>query len=359
MCSKIQSPQRISPFLNRRSTCKDRGWFTDYHPFQSVAGSIYTDTHDTPVVGVGVVKIPVKTSPNLTGPKAHGTLILRDVLHCPLAVCNIVGLPAPFKQDYIFQLGGNRNGKSEGAIRDRRGRAVAYFAPGKRLYQLRLSGPPIGPVVGSSALKKEGIYMLNMRWPESERARWQAYKQSQVDRPKKITSKEHADNDNLLHQETNPPYTDYEKQWLKVHYGGEYNFLKNLGLSIFKEEDREEGRDITRELMKQEGESDSGESKDDSESRQEAQDIVRQMMEDEEDSEDDTDYYGATFGHDLDGHLADYHFDEKTLNWIGKHFRNSRNFMTSYGLKFYDDDDCKEAVKLAHSMQADTRSSRA
>ncbi|KAK0655096.1 hypothetical protein B0T16DRAFT_318492, partial [Cercophora newfieldiana] len=45
------------------------------------------------------------------------------------------------------------------------------------------------------------------------------------------------------------PYTAEEKQWLNRHFGGEFKFLMAYGLSIYKEEDREEGRHIVRAMM--------------------------------------------------------------------------------------------------------------
>jgi hypothetical protein len=46
--------------------------------------------------------------------------------------------------------------------------------------------------------------------------------------------------------------TPEEEQWVKDHWGSEHHFLQAYGLNIYKEEDREEGRAITRGLMKQE-----------------------------------------------------------------------------------------------------------
>jgi len=45
-------------------------------------------------------------------------------------------------------------------------------------------------------------------------------------------------------------YTEAEKNWLKKHHGNEFKFLQTMGLSIYKEEDREEGRTILRGFMK-------------------------------------------------------------------------------------------------------------
>jgi hypothetical protein len=46
-----------------------------------------------------------------------------------------------------------------------------------------------------------------------------------------------------------PPLTKLEKDYLAKHWGGEYKFLMMYELSIYKEEDREEGRRILRAFM--------------------------------------------------------------------------------------------------------------
>ena len=43
------------------------------------------------------------------------------------------------------------------------------------------------------------------------------------------------------------PYTSSEKQWLNENWGGDYKMLQAHGLNIYKEEDLEKGRAITRE----------------------------------------------------------------------------------------------------------------
>ncbi|KAK4159267.1 hypothetical protein QBC43DRAFT_294202 [Cladorrhinum sp. PSN259] len=48
-----------------------------------------------------------------------------------------------------------------------------------------------------------------------------------------------------------PMYTSEEKHWLEVNWGGEFKFLAAYGLSIHKEEDREEGRRIARAMIAQ------------------------------------------------------------------------------------------------------------
>jgi hypothetical protein len=45
------------------------------------------------------------------------------------------------------------------------------------------------------------------------------------------------------------PYTEEEKGWLKREWGDEFKFLTTYGLSIYKDEDRDEGRRIVRAMM--------------------------------------------------------------------------------------------------------------
>lgn len=51
-----------------------------------------------------------------------------------------------------------------------------------------------------------------------------------------------------------------------------------------------------------------------------------------------------------EGHFADRFFDEETLDWIEKRWKHSEEFMYSCGLKFYDDEDCGKAVRIARAM---------
>ena len=45
------------------------------------------------------------------------------------------------------------------------------------------------------------------------------------------------------------PYTEKEKGWLKREWGGELKLLAAYGLSIYKDEDRDEGRRMARAVM--------------------------------------------------------------------------------------------------------------
>lgn len=284
------------------------------------------------------MKLPVKKSPNRCGPDAHGELILYDVLHCPGGVCNIIGLTTLFLESYGVTMGKSPNRKSSGNIKDKEGKNVAYFDGKETLFQVKLSGPPIGPVVGPHVLR-EGIFVLTMRWSETERARWEIYKDK---RDTKKASKEPQNESRLDGRASGQDQctifqtslSNPENQWLKKYYGGEFHFLRDHGLNIHKEEDREEGRSLMRQLM--------------------SNDMIEMeghVDEDEDDNDDDDEESDE----DLQGHVADYAFDEKCLEWIEKHYGNSERFMLCYGLKFYNDEDCQEAAQIARTLMAPDR----
>lgn len=47
-----------------------------------------------------------------------------------------------------------------------------------------------------------------------------------------------------------PPLTAEERQWVKANFTDEFHLLQLYGLSIYKEDDRAEGRQIVREMMR-------------------------------------------------------------------------------------------------------------
>ena len=125
-------------------------------------------------------------------------------------------------------------------------------------------------------------------------------------------------------QNTLNPLTKAEKKWLKDNSGGEFQFLREQGLSIHKEEDRQEGREI-----------------------------MKAMMEDEDiygDDDEDGNAFLRELEEDPTSHLADYHFSEKELDWIKKHYKHSGNFLLSFGLKPFEDEDCREGKSIVKSL---------
>ncbi|KAL6835689.1 hypothetical protein J3E69DRAFT_319333 [Trichoderma sp. SZMC 28015] len=302
------SPQGLSAdwvYSNNSNVhiCNDRRWFTELTPFKSVAGEVAVE-------GVGTVNLPVKRDPDMRGPQAHHVLRLTNVLYTPSSKFNILGQPI-FELAPSLTLGSTL--KTKGTLEGKDGNPIAFFSPNTPLFCLRLSGPPVGPRLAPTKFEPGIKYFVGISWPTSERARWNARGQS-------------------MKTETKPrqragqqPYTAEEKAWLNKHYQGEYKFLMSYGLSIYNEEDREEGRAIMRAMISPDEDDDEEE-------------------EDREKEEDEDDVFI---------HLEDCLFDKKELAWIMKHYQNSTTFMSSYGLKFYDQDDCQEAQHLVMEFMGD------
>lgn len=226
----------------------------------------------------------------------------------PDYLCNIIGQPLMSTDGYNATLG--LGTKSCGTIKDSQGKNVAYFDPKSPLFAIKVRCPPNGPTLGPHALKKDVLYVLGCRWDAAEKRKWQEFK---------------ARNGIFTSGQNAASYTAEETAFLKKNYGSEFHFLIQHGLRIHVQEDREEGRAILRAVMR-EGE----------------------MSEDEE-SEDQEDVFDES---EFEGHQADYNFTDRQLGWIEKNYDNSEQFMMSYGLKFYDDEDLREAKVIVEAMMS-------
>ncbi|KAI5456699.1 hypothetical protein BGZ63DRAFT_467867 [Mariannaea sp. PMI_226] len=364
---------------------KDRSWFNeDYTAIDSFISTV--GGGKVQVIGIGSVNLPTKTSPNRTGPSSHGVLRLKNVLHVPSSICNIVGYP--IEKDYIIEQPprSTTKGSTKGSIisiHDKR--EVAYFDPKGRLVEIRLSGPPVGPRVSPSPFEASKVYYINARWPDSERKR-------------------HAEVLYSLQFEAKPSerLTITEKEWLKKNYDGEFKFLHSYGLNIYKDEDREEGRSILRALILGEvTEEEEKEKEEDQEPNSTDEFDSEAHPADDELTLDELEWIKANYGNlsnffiahrlkvykkkdcekavriarvmiaqsdeevesesedefDIAAHLADSEFAPDELEWINKRYQNSRNFMYSYGLKFYKKDDCEEAAAIVRVLMAPSESS--
>ncbi|KAH6641335.1 hypothetical protein F5144DRAFT_465693, partial [Chaetomium tenue] len=119
---------------------RDRAWFSTY------TATSYVMTSPLEALGIGDVHLPVKPFPKRSGPRAYGSLHLRNVLHMPTSVCNIVGNPGTGDYSDIV-LAGLGGGGKDAVITAQDGRRLGYFVS-RHLWVLKLSGPPIGPIVG-------------------------------------------------------------------------------------------------------------------------------------------------------------------------------------------------------------------
>jgi hypothetical protein len=136
------------------------------------------------VAGIGTVKIPVRRHPRQFGPGAHTTMVLKDVLHVPTSLCNILCLDSDYELRTWFRPT-SRDEWVKGWITDKQDQTVGYFDADHRLWSIKLSEPPYGPVVGLSKLTGGERLMVNAFWSGSERQRWkehQAHKAHQLSR---------------------------------------------------------------------------------------------------------------------------------------------------------------------------------
>ncbi|RSL87027.1 hypothetical protein CEP51_002490 [Fusarium floridanum] len=260
----------------------DRHWFgDDYTPFKTWL----TDSRGVKLeaIGVGNIMLPVDLSNG-----KRGEIFLRNVLHFPDAVCNSIG--SPIYIDYNIDGGDGMNFANDvQTLRDDGGRPSAYFERGSKVfYILKLGGPPSGARLGPCPLDEGKGYMISLYWPESERMRFEASK---------------AQAEAFL--------SDSERAWLKEHWGNEFKFLAAYELSIYKDEDREEGRAIMRTMMAKEKES--------------------------KESDEHT--------HD-DSHLVDHYFSDDELEEIELQFGNSKIFLEEeLGFSIYNDEHCRVAKR--------------
>lgn len=318
----------------------NRDWFTSFTPFETYSGQSYTDSR-LEVAGIGTVQLNVKLYKRNRARQANSRIItLHDVLYAPSAVCNIFGQPS--SSDYGFQLDFSQN---SGTVIDQDGNRAGLIEITKSPH-LRLHGRR----GGWSSLDADKKYMINAWWPDTERARWNAYQARQQSVP-------------AIPYDGDTPYSTEEKAWLKKNYGGEYKFLRSLGLSIYNEEDRTEGRSIVRSWMTQDGGKPKGNGSRvqnvsiggrDHEDEDEDEDDDEDEDEDDDDDEDgdelDTDGFLQELEDDPMSHLADYNFSTAELKWIQKHYQYSSKFMLSYGLKPFEQEDCDEAKAIVRAL---------
>ena len=175
------------------------------------------------VEGIGTVELQTERSPDRTGSDNHGVLRLTNVLHVPSSLSNILG--GPLLKEYRLDFKGDTV-----PIKDSQGQPIAFLCQGPLgLLVVKLHGPP----VGITAFDEGKMYYVNALWADSERQKWINFQATNIDQD---------------------GYTPEEREWLKGTYGNEFDFLRSMGLSILKEEDRGEGRAILRSLMRDNGE---------------------------------------------------------------------------------------------------------
>jgi hypothetical protein len=281
----------------------DRAWFTTYTPFRTKVATMSGAEPSAEVHGIGTVVLPTRTHRQGKSHKPSGELTLHHVLHAP---GNIVNIFAACKEPDI-SININFGGDVVSPITKPGSTKVIGLLVRSRLFKLWLKGQS----QNQSSLDPEELHYIHASWPQSETKKFN-------DHLAALKKQQASEADDA------PPLTQEEKQYLKEHYGGEYKFLRLYQLSIYKEEDREEGRRI-----------------------------LRAFMSESEDEDDDQDSVEAEMEEDPTSHLADYKFDSHQLDFLKTHHGHSGNFMRCYGLKPWDNDDCDEALRIVEAFMED------
>jgi hypothetical protein len=328
MSSKQNTVYRTYLLLTLISAAKDRGWFKTYTPFPSTVYSIYGN-RSLQVSGIGTVEIPTQPSPDRCGAASRDSLHLKEVLHVPDLLCNILG---DLNGDgYDVSLGNYLELAARGAIRDRQGKTVAHFDPTRPLFSVKVRGSGLlrGRRLGPPALEWGVPYFLNCRWDPAEQQRWQDFKAREI----------HSMSAQVFVSDGRPPYTAAEKNWLKKWRITEFEFLRMYGLKMHDDEDRAEGRALVRGFMQDDlydglsnDEPATKRIKTFHEGKQEKKEEEEEEQEEEEQSEPDTKV-----------EQAKHKFSAAQLQWIDDTYGDIHDFMAAHGLYLHDDNDIREA----------------
>lgn len=155
--------------------------------------------------------------------KKENVLTLDDVLYCPTAFCNVLGLD--FLEKYNpHELSYSPNDIDEPCnLKGADGSYVGMIKWNRRPKLLKLL---LAPEPSRTSLDSNGSYAFTVSWSQEERQRW----------------------NNYIYGIS--PLTTDEKQWLKQsEHGDEWHFLANHGLKLLKDEQRQEGRALLRQLL--------------------------------------------------------------------------------------------------------------
>jgi hypothetical protein len=331
MSSKQNTVCRTYLLLTLISAAKDRGWFKTYTPFTSTVYSIYGN-RSLQVSGVGTVEIPTQPSPDRCGAASHYSLHLKEVLHVPDLLCNILG---DLNGDgYDVSLGNYHEPATRGAIRDRQGRTVAYFDPTRPLYSVEVRGSGLlrGRRLGPPALEWGVPYFLNCRWDPTEQQRWQDFKAWET----------HSMSAPLFVSDGRQPYTAAEKTWLKKWRISEFEFLRMYGLKMHDDEDRAEGRALVRGFMQDDLYDDLS---NDEPATKRIKTFHKGKQEEEEEEEEEQEVEEKEEQNEPDTKVeqAKHGFSAAQLQWIDDTYGDIHDFMAAHGLYLHDENDIREA----------------
>jgi hypothetical protein len=329
MSSRQNTVCQTCPLLTLISAAKDRGWFKTYTPFPSTVYSIYGN-RSLQVSGVGTVEIPTQPSPDRCGAASHDSLHLKEVLHVPDLLCNILG---DLNGDgYDVSLGNYLEPATRGTIRNRQGGTVAYFDPTRPLFSVKVRGSGLlrGRRLGPSVLEWDVPYFLNCRWDPAEQQRWQDFKAREF----------HSMSAQIFVSDGRPPYTAAEKAWLRKRRITEFKFLRMYELKMHNDEDRAEGRALVRGFMQDDLCDDPPDHEPAAKRFKAFHEDNQEEKEEGEEAEVEEDKQNVP---DTKVEQAKHKFSAAQLQWIDDTYGDIHDFMAAHGLYLHDDNDIREA----------------
>ncbi|KAH7082182.1 hypothetical protein FB567DRAFT_605414 [Paraphoma chrysanthemicola] len=224
-------PDWILLSYSNMHVAKHKAWFKTYTPWTSTLSSIFGNHPELEVFGIGTVDLTTKLNMDAS---ATATVTLTNVLHVPDFPCNAIGQPIGDEHTVVFSKLPGKAG-----IFNASGDKMAQFKSGHILFLVDVVAP-IGHRLHETSLTSNKPLMLSYHWDAVETSKWEAAKTS-VTNQAAVPSKPTFDGSRL--------YRQAERTFLNKRFKSEYKFLRSHGLSIHKDEDREEGRAIIRELM--------------------------------------------------------------------------------------------------------------
>lgn len=172
-----------------------------------------------PVSGIGTVAIRVACPRQGPGREDGSNVItVEDVLHTPTSIYNVLGCDFAPDSDGFVDLVDRK-------LKTPTGDVLGLLEQHPRIPLIRLKLHPPSLIASQLGQAPHQFNRVNVLWPESERQRWAQF------------------NDGVL------PLTPEERKWLKDNYRGNFHFLASYGLSVHKEDDVQEGRQILRAIM--------------------------------------------------------------------------------------------------------------
>lgn len=322
-CGNGLCPDWVLSNNSNVSVAVDLAYFTSYTPFVTHIVNNAVSSNTMHVSGIGTVELRVLKHKVNKGKQSQRTITLHNVLHAPGLLCNILGYPFLEESEGTLNFEDYSLKRRDGSIvaqlelRPKQAPQLDGSPESSGLPCLKLCRSP-ERAFAESKLEPGAAYFISVTWPQAERQRYVDHCSAGV-----IAALETSAATTASVQ----PYTPGEKEWLrnKSGHGDEYHFLQAHGLSIYKDKDREEGRELVRALMED--------------------DELPEVDEDEEDEEDDE--------WDPTGHQADYAFSHDELEFIEKHYGNSEHFLIIHGLKFYDNEDLEEGKAIVKAFMTE------